>query len=295
MALDTQAAVATTTPDQLQTTTTPSSTAGAEGSSSIQSAMSQAAQPQQAVTNGNVTANNNANSAYNYQTVDQAYNSLVDTNSPMMQQAAATAQREAARRGLGNSSMAVGSAQGAVANTAATMASQMAQQSQNQSQFNRGTDVQESQYDRSQTEAERAQQKAEEFTGRQLTEAERAALVGESQSQQQINNQNQQFQQSLEQQRNEFSQNLDLENRKLLEQSQQFANSIQANARGAYTDSVNNLLNNSSVNINNISSNANISKADKDALIQQELNNRNNDLQYLQSLYGNVTSWSDRL
>lgn len=295
MALTTQAAVETDAPETLQTTTTPSSMAGAEGANSIQNAMSQAAQPQQAVTNGNVTANNNANSAYNYQTVDQAYNNLVDTNSPMMQQAAATAQREAARRGLGNSSMAVGSAQGAVANTAATMASQMAQQSQNQSQFNRGTDVQESQYDRSQTEQERAQQKAEEFTGRQMTEAERAALVGESQNQQQINNQNQQFQQSLSQQQQEFNRNMELENRKISEQAKQFSNSIQANARGAYTDSVNNLLNNSSVNINNISSNANISQADKNALIQQELNNRNNDLQYLQSLYGNVTSWSDRL
>lgn len=373
----------TNQPQQQTMNGTPSSAAGAQGSGTIQG------------------------SSPGYQTVDQAYNQLVSQNSPMMQQAAATAQRQAARRGLGNSSMASGMAQAAQATVAIPLAQQMATQSQGQAQ-----------YDRSQTEVERAAQAGEGLQQQQITnqdkqaaaslaEQTRAALaneglsqqeidekvrsamaqegfsqqtidetirsnkagealqqgslaetirsnqvkesqgqqqitnqasqfaqtineqirsnqVSEGQAQQQINNQASQFAQSLaEQVRNntitqqqaqqqinnqasqfnssllqqqfEFQANLGLENAKLRQDSEQFAQSIQANARGSYTDAVNNLLNNSSVNINNISSNANIPKADKDKLIAQELSNRNNDLQYLQSLYGNVTSWSDRL
>lgn len=313
MTLNTQANVNTDVPEKLQTANTPSSAAGAEGSSSIKDAMANAATPTvttygpqsgtvgapaaytQTNITGDSTANNNANTAYNYQTVDQAYNSLVDTNSPMMQRAAAAAQRQAAQRGLGNSSMAVGAAQGAVSDTAQTMASQMASQSQQQALANRGTDVQQSQYDRSQTEAERAQQKAEEFTGRQMTEAERAAQVAESQNQQQISNQANQFQQTFGQQQHEFAQNLQLENQKLSQSAKEFAQSIQANSRGTYTTAVDKILSNSSVNINNISSNSDLTTDQKNSLIQQELNNRNNDLQYTQNLYGNITSWADRL
>lgn len=104
-----------------------------------------------------------------------------------------------------------------------------------------------------------------------------------------------QYNQSLKQQESEFSRNLALQKTQIENQAKQFAQSIQANARGAYTDAVNNLLNNSSVNINNISSNANIGKADKDKLIAQEIKNRDNDLKYLQSLYGTLNTWSDRL
>lgn len=219
-----------------------------------------------------------------YQTVDQAYNQLVNQNSPMMQQAKAVAARQAAQRGLGNSSMAIGAAQAAQAEAAIPMAQQMASQSQQQGQ-----------YERSQTEQERAAQAGENLQQQALEEQKRAAQVGEGQAQQQITNQQQQYQSSLQQQQAEFAQNMALENAKLQEQSQQFAQSIQANSRGAYTDAVNNLINNSSVNINNIASNANIPQDQKNAMIQQELSNRNNDLAYLQTLYGSVNSWADRL
>ena len=287
---------------------------------------------------GSGTVQASAPSTPAYQTVDQAYNSLVSQDSPMMQQAAATANRQAARRGLSNSSMAAGMAQAAQATVAIPLAQQMASQSQNQVQFDRGQTETEraaragegmqqqtitnqaDQYGRSQTEAERAARAGEGFKqtelgqsqqqitnqqeqfGQSLAEQKRASQVGESQNQQQINNQASQFTQSLDQQRSEsaqqnqqFQQNLDLQNRQLREQSDQFAQSIQANVRGSYTDAAQNILNNSSVNINNIASNASLKQADKDKLIQQELKNRNNDLSQLQSMYSGVQGWADRL
>ena len=128
-----------------------------------------------------------------------------------------------------------------------------------------------------------------------LAEQIRSGKVSEAQAAEQIKNQAAQFEDSLKQQQFEFNANLGLENAKLKQDAAQFATSIQANARGSYTDSVNNLLNNSSVNINNISSNPDLTTDQKNKLISQELSNRNNDLKYLQSLYGNVTSWSDKL
>lgn len=320
----------------MQDELTPSSASGAVGSGTVQQ------------------------SSPGYQTVDQAYNQLVSQDSPMMQQAAATGQRQAARRGLGNSSMAAGMAQVAQATVAVPLAQQMASQSQNQSQYDRSQTETEreaqvgegftqqqitnqaEQYARSQTEAERAALAGEGFTqqqisnqaqqfgqslaeqqraaqaqeglsqqqitnqekqfGQSLEEQKRASQVSEQQGQQQINNQASQFTQSLSQQQKEsaqqnqqFQQNLDLQNRQLREQSEQFAQSIQANVRGSYTDAAQNILNNSSVNINNIASNASLKQQDKDKLIQQELNNRNNDLAQLQSMYSGVQGWADRL
>lgn len=347
----------TTNPGQLQVEATPSSAAGAIGASSVQNTVaSQEAQAPSAMTGDQLSSGQaivNSPSTGGYQTVDQAYNQLVNQNSPMMQQAAATAQRQAARRGLGNSSMATGMAQAAQAQAAIPLAQQMASQSQNQSQYDRsqtetergnlvkedqgqqGITNQKEQAERAQTEAERAAQAGEGLKQQEISNQDkqfaqsleeqiRSGKVSESQAQQQINNQadqfaknlaeqirsgkvseaqaqeqikNQasQFTDSLKQQQYEFQANLGLENSKLRQDAAQFAKSIQANARGSYTDSVNNLLNNSSVNINNISSNANLPQSAKDKLIAQEIANRNNDLKYLQNLYGSTTSWADKL
>lgn len=211
--------------------------------------------------------------------VDQT-NQITSQDSPLMQQAAATANRSAARSGLQNSSLAIGAAQGAVTAQAADLAK--AEVSANQAQ--QGIENQASQYNRSQTEAERA------------------AQVTEGQAQQQITNQASQFSQSLAQQKAEsaqqntqFQATLKQQQAELAAQSKQFAQSIQANVKGSYTDAANNILNNSSVNINNIASNASLKQADKDKLIAQEITNRNNDLAYLQQMYSSVNSWSASL
>ncbi len=207
-------------------------------------------------------------------------NQITSQDSPIMQQAAATANRQAARSGLMNSSLAVGAAQGAVTQQAADLAKAEVSANQGQQQINN----QMSQYDRSQTEAERA------------------TKVTEGQSQQQITNQASQFSQSLAQQKAEsaqqntqFQANLKQQQAELAAQSKQFAQSIQANVKGSYTDAANNILNNSSVNINNIASNASLKQADKDKLIAQEIANRNSDLAYLQSMYSSVNSWAAAL
>lgn len=208
--------------------------------------------------------------------VDQTHQ-ITAEDSPIMQQAAATANRQVARSGLMNSSLAIGAAQGAVTAQAADLAK--AEVGANQAQ--QGIDNQMSQYDRSQTEAERS------------------AKVTEGQAQQQITNQASQFNQSLTQQKAEsaqqnaqFQANLKQQQAQLAQQSEEFSKSIQGNVKGSYTDAANNILNNSSVNINNIASNASLKQADKDKLIAQELKNRNSDLAYLQSMYSGINSWA---
>ena len=303
---------------QAATGSAPSSSLGATGASSLQTT--------------------NVTDAPKPQSVTDIYSNITAQDSPLMQQAAAQANRQAARAGLMNSSMAVGSARAAQAEAAMPLAQQEANQQTSMYQFDRGqTETeraarageglqqqqitnQDTQFGRSQTEAERAARAGEGFKqtelgqsqqqitnqatqfGQSLEEQKRASQVSEQQGQQQINNQASQFTQSLSQQQKEsaqqnqqFQQNLDLQNRQLREQSEQFAKSIQANVRGSYTDAAQNILNNSSVNINNIASNASLKQQDKDKLIQQELNNRNNDLAQLQSMYSGVQGWADRL
>lgn len=254
-------------------------------------------------------ANTNDPNSYDPTSTLSTLNAITNTDSPVMQQAAATANRQAARSGLMNSSLAVGAAQGAVTSQAADLANSAVGANQNQQQITN----QVSQYDRSQTEAERAAQVGEgqsqqQITnqntqfGQSLSEQQRAAKAQEGMSQQQINNQNSQFGQSLSEQKRatdlqntQYAANLELEQNKFLTSMDQFGKTIQANVKGSYTDAANNILNNSSVNINNISSNAAITAADKDKLIKQELANRNNDLAYLQSMYGGVSDWASKI
>lgn len=235
-------------------------------------------------------------------TFNQTLQNYTNSDSPIMQQAAATANRQASRSGLMNSSLAVGAAQGAVTQQAADLAKADISANQNQQSITN----QASQYDRSQTEAERAAKTGEGFTQQQITnqntqfgqslnEQQRASQAQEGLSQQQIKNQSDQFGMSLREQQFMQQQQISQWNQEFQEKNNQFAQSIQANVKGSYTDAANNLLNNSSVNINNIASNASITKADKDKLIAQELQNRNNDLAYLQSMYSGVNSWASSL
>ncbi len=300
-----------TAASQADSAAAPSSATGATGSSSLQTT--------------------NVGDAPKPKSVTDIYTNLTQQDSPLMQQATAQANRQAARAGLLNSSMAVGSARAAQAQAAMPLAQSEAEQQTNMYQFDRGqTETERSnkageglqqqsitnqntQFGQSLAEQTRAAKAGEGLQqqsitnqntqfGQSLAEQTRAAKAGEGMQQQQINNQASQFTQSLSQQKAESAQqnaqfNADLAQRReeARQQSDQFAQSIQANVRGSYTDAANNIINNSSVNLNNIASNANLKQADKDKLIAQELKNRNNDLQYLQSMYSGVQGWADRL
>jgi len=255
-----------------------------------------------------------------------------------MQQAAAQANRQAAARGLMNSSMAVGAAQGAQAQAALPLAQSAADQAtsiygtdvganlsqqqinnqnsqfgqslaQNQNQFNTTAGQNQQQITNQNTQfGQSLAQNQNQFNTtagqnqQQINNQNAQFGVTAGQNQQQINNQNSQFQttaqqnqQQISNQANQFQQSLAQTQADSAKQSAQFAQSIQANSRGAYTDAANTLLNNSSVNLNNIASNANLKQADKDKLVAQEISNRNTNLAALQQIYGATTSWADSL
>ena len=75
------------------------------------------------------------------------------------------------------------------------------------------------------------------------------------------------------------------------QERQNLALTTSANLQGQYAQSTQNLLNQYAISINEIETAQDISTADKNQLIQNEINRRNTDLSFLRQLYSAMPTW----
>ena len=75
-------------------------------------------------------------------------------------------------------------------------------------------------------------------------------------------------------------------------QQQQFAQGITANTHGQYMQATNDILNQALISINEIETATNINQAEKDKMIANTIQRRDEDLKFMQTYYSMMPTWS---
>jgi hypothetical protein len=206
--------------------------------------------------------------------------SILAKDSPLMQRAATQGKQFASNRGLLNSSMAGGAAQGAMIDRATPIASQDSQSALSLSQFNAG-----------QTNDMRRQ--SNDFSIRSnLMEQGQGYDLQKMQSQfgytSQLAEQGQGY--DLQKMQSQFGYTSQLATQEAEQALSKLYASSNANAWGVMANNVTDLVGQASAQIQNIQMNPDIEQADKAALIQQVLSNRDTDIAFQGALYQNLAS-----
>jgi hypothetical protein len=191
-------------------------------------------------------------------TVAGLLDTILAKDSPLMQRAATQGKQVANNRGLLNSSMAGEAAQGAMIDRATPIASQDSQSALSLSQFNAG-----------QTNDMRRQ--ANDFSIR-------SNLLEQGQGY------------DLQKMQTQFGYTSQLATQEADQALSRLYASSNANAWGVMANNVTDLVGQASAQIQNIQMNPDIEQADKAALIQQVLSNRDTDIAFQGALYQNLAS-----
>jgi len=228
--------------------------------------------------------------------------SILAKDSPLMQRAATQGKQFASNRGLLNSSMAGGAAQGAMIDRATPIASQDSQSALSLSQFNAGqtNDMRRQSNDFSirSNLMEQGQgydlQKMQSQFGytSQLAEQGQGYDLQKMQSQfgytSQLAEQGQGY--DLQKMQSQFGYTSQLATQEAEQALSKLYASSNANAWGVMANNVTDLVGQASAQIQNIQMNPDIEQADKAALIQQVLSNRDTDIAFQGALYQNLAS-----
>ena len=191
-------------------------------------------------------------------TVAGLLDTILAKDSPLMQRAATQGKQFANNRGLLNSSMAGGAAQGAMIDRATPIASQDSQSALSLSQFNAG-----------QTNDMRRQSNDFQI---------RSNLMEQGQGY------------DLQKMQSQFGYTSQLATQEAEQALSNLYASSNANAWGVMANNVTDLVGQASAQIQNIQMNPDIEQADKAALIQQVLSNRDTDIAFQGALYENLAS-----
>ena len=191
-------------------------------------------------------------------TVAGLLDTILAKDSPLMQRAATQGKQFANNRGLLNSSMAGGAAQGAMIDRATPIASQDSQSALSLSQFNAG-----------QTNDMRRQSNDFQI---------RSNLMEQGQGY------------DLQKMQSQFGYTSQLATQEAEQALSKLYASSNANAWGVMANNVTDLVGQASAQIQNIQMNPDIEQADKAALIQQVLSNRDTDIAFQGALYQNLAS-----
>ena len=191
-------------------------------------------------------------------TVAGLLDTILAKDSPLMQRAATQGKQFANNRGLLNSSMAGGAAQGAMIDRATPIASQDSQSALSLSQFNAG-----------QTNDMRRQSNDFQI---------RSNLMEQGQGY------------DLQKMQSQFGYTSQLATQEAEQALSKLYASSNANAWGVMANNVTDLVGQASAQIQNIQMNPDIEQADKAALIQQVLKNRDTDIAFQGALYQNLAS-----
>lgn len=196
---------------------------------------------------------------------------LLDKGGDYMKRAETKGLQVANKRGLLNSSFAVGAAHGAAIDAALPIAQQDASTHNNQSLVNQSASNQANQFNaNTNTNVNLANQNAEN----------RASEFNSSMS-------FDSYQADRDREHSEFMSRLDHAN-----SMGQMSAEAAANLKGEYVKAFDSIRKESVININEIQNNPNITGPNKTAMINQEIARRNSDIAATRSIYSSLPQWS---
>lgn len=204
-------------------------------------------------------------------TVEGRLAGLLDKGSPLMQRAETKAMQKANQRGLMNSSMAVGAAQNAVIDAALPIATTDAGFMNQQRLTNQQAENTSRQFNTQQQNAFDSAEQAQNYQQQNMQlESELNQLLKQQGYQQQV---------ALAELEDQFKRG-------------QLDATVYANTKGEYLSSMMDLVKNSAINISEIQKANNIKQADKNAMVQQQIQMRDADIRFLQQMYASTPVWN---